>query len=308
MFHAQLAGDALSVLPSDEKRALLVGGTPSSRASVREKLEACRWVVFDAGRGGAAVPATNALPDVIVVDVDRLARRGSAVPPDVGAWAAAEHVPVVLVGPPADPRAVADALDSGAHDYVTMPVSDVELAARLGVARRLKQSVDRLQRVARVDTLTGLYNRRHLNEQLRAAASASARRGHPFAVGIVDLDHFKVVNDRHGHDVGDQVLRSVAKALVSAARAEDVVGRWGGEEFLVVLPTANAREAACAADRLLVVVRSLTTATEAGALRLTASAGVASGAGDDPHRLVLAADAALYRAKAQGRDRVCADQ
>ena len=157
--------------------------------------------------------------------------------------------------------------------------------------------------MSRLDRLTGLYNRRHLEAALERAALASRRTQLPVALLMVDVDHFKWVNDRHGHAAGDAVLREVADRLVAVVRGEDVVGRWGGEEFLVVLPHTSIGLARQQAERLRGAVAALPIAHASGEEPVTVSVGCAAAIPGPIEPLVAAADAALYEAKAAGRNR-----
>ena len=150
------------------------------------------------------------------------------------------------------------------------------------------------------DPLTRLKNRRFLFSQLRSLISGARRHGRPMAVAMVDLDRFKAINDVHGHAVGDQALVAAAEALRRALRAEDVLGRLGGEEFLALLPDTDDEAAARAGERLRAAVERV-----GGPVPLTASVGYAVlEAGEEPDDLVRRADAALYTAKAAGRNAV----
>lgn len=169
---------------------------------------------------------------------------------------------------------------------------------------RLVRSRAKLDVVSRVDSLTGLYNRRHLGEQLRALASGARRHRRHLALLIVDIDHFKRVNDTHGHTAGDAVLRAVAQRLESALREEDVVGRWGGEEFLAILPATTLSGARIAAERLRAGAAQPTPVDGSTSVTPTVSVGCAAGVDDPPDVLIAQADAALYEAKRAGRDRV----
>lgn len=185
------------------------------------------------------------------------------------------------------------------------------------LARRkdeLSTALARLEERASRDELTGLHNRRHLLEMLEAQAERAARHGEPFCVSIVDVDHFKDVNDGHGHDVGDEALRGFAERIRSHLRRMDVVGRagpvntfgrYGGEEFLLLLPYASADSALQCVERLRRAVEAEPFPTSDGALRLTFSAGIAEHhAGEAVATTLKHADEALYRAKTQGRNRV----
>ncbi len=153
---------------------------------------------------------------------------------------------------------------------------------------------------SRVDALTEVANRRALEETLAAEISRAQRFRHELAVVILDLDHFKRTNDTHGHAAGDRLLREVARVLHASARQGDTVARWGGEEFVVVLPETNLEGAVQLAERLRTAIATVSL----GATRTSASAGVAALlAGDDADSLLAAADAALYRAKENGRNR-----
>ena len=154
------------------------------------------------------------------------------------------------------------------------------------------------------DPLTDLANRRRVGGALEAVLTEANRTARPCAVLLLDLDHFKAVNDAYGHGTGDTVLREVARRLAAGLGPGDLLGRWGGEEFIVVLPAADARAARALAERLRT---GLTDAPVLGSLRLTLSAGTAcSRPGDTPAALVARADGALYRAKRSGRNRIVA--
>ncbi|MBL8324847.1 MAG: GGDEF domain-containing protein [Rubrivivax sp.] len=174
--------------------------------------------------------------------------------------------------------------------------------------------VGRLARLSRYDPLTGLLNRRAMDELLaqeeqrvrRLAVPGAARGAARMAVLMIDIDHFKRLNDGHGHAVGDRALLHLAALMASKLRDIDHLARWGGEEFLALLPATSAAEAQALAERLCERVRSLPLATDGGRLTLTASIGVAEWLGphDSLHALIGRADAALYAAKRDGRDRV----
>lgn len=163
-----------------------------------------------------------------------------------------------------------------------------------------------LQELSMQDALTGLKNRRALQEALEREWQRLRRSGQPFAVVVLDLDHFKRVNDQHGHEAGDVVLVHTAEQLRSVARASDVVARAGGEEFVVVMSGVDAEGAQVAAQRLLHRLRETPPPLREVRLVVTASAGVAEARQDDsePGDVLRRADRALYRAKAEGRDRV----
>jgi two-component system, cell cycle response regulator len=211
---------------------------------------------------------------------------------------------------------VVDGLNLGADDYLTKPFRHDELLARLGVGirileleARLGESLAREEALATRDLLTGLLNRRATFERARAEVSRAGREGTRLGLVLVDLDQFQRINEQFGQEAGDQALRRVAEVLQQNLRDFDFVGRWGGEEFLVVLPGASLEQAAQVAER----VRASMAAAHvrrggSDAAELRVSAGVtSSSASPRPvtlDELLQQADAALYRAKAAGRNRV----
>jgi diguanylate cyclase (GGDEF)-like protein len=187
-----------------------------------------------------------------------------------------------------------------------------ELIARVRVAFRSRQLLDLalrrysdLEELAYRDELTELPNRRGTARQVEVLISRSRRHGHQLAVLLVDADRFKHINDDHGHATGDLVLREIAHRLRDRVRREDLVGRWGGEEFLVALPETTPEAAAAVAESLRVAVRDTPMSSQDGPLlHATVSIGVAGWLGEELDELVDRADQALYAAKAAGRDRI----
>jgi two-component system cell cycle response regulator len=162
------------------------------------------------------------------------------------------------------------------------------------------------RRLAMTDALTGLNNRRCASDSLARTCAAAARYGTELSIALMDIDHFKRVNDEHGHETGDHALKFVAKILTRQARTSDVVARWGGEEFLHIMPNTGAAGARIAAERLRMALAAQPLTLEDGTgIRLAASFGVATRAGEEgPVQLLERADQALYRAKERGRNRV----
>jgi len=169
----------------------------------------------------------------------------------------------------------------------------------------LAAAAEALRRITIHDGLTGLHNRSHMQERLEAEVQRALLNGHHFSVALIDLDHFKSINDTHGHPVGDEVLVNFALQGCSVLRETDVIGRWGGEEFLVLMPeTEAANQAQIAMTRLRDKLRSTQVSRAVADLRVRFSCGVATWSSQDTIAQVLErADQALYRAKAKGRDR-----
>jgi diguanylate cyclase (GGDEF)-like protein len=188
--------------------------------------------------------------------------------------------------------------------------SELQLAATLGAqaltAYERALLFARVQELAIADELTGVPNRRHFFELAGRDLSSAQRHGHPLFALMVDIDHFKRVNDSHGHPVGDEVIREVARRLAAELRGTDIVGRYGGEEFAVVLNQTRPDDIGPTAERLRRAVADRPVPTRAGPLQVTVSIGSArlAAADVDVPDLLARADRALYRAKRDGRDRV----
>jgi diguanylate cyclase (GGDEF)-like protein len=251
-------------------------------------------------------------PDVVLVDVELCRDDQQALLAELKGDAEAYRSAIVLLERPGlDLETAVAALRGGAQDFLVEPYSDAELIARVGAAGRTKvlqeelvvQS-ERLEALLFEDALTGLANRRFILTQLAGAVSAGRRHGRALSVAIVDIDHFKRVNDEHGHAAGDAVLAAVAHAMREHIRAEDQLGRLGGEEFLALLPDVDAAAAAAAAEKLRAHIASMTVAHDGSDLAVTISAGWATWEGEAPDELLRRADDALYEAKRAGRDRV----
>ncbi len=210
---------------------------------------------------------------------------------------------------------LAHGLGAGANDFIAKPFKTEELRARLRNGERilalqeeLIRAREEMRRLAMTDPLTGLFNRRAMLQSLRRDEERMRRERRPLGVVMVDLDYFKEINDRHGHLAGDRVLERVASSLEACIRGGDYVGRWGGEEFLLVLPGADAVQCAEVAERCRRLVESQRIRLDDGMLlRVSASFGAASTEGPDriPYLdLINQADEALYWAKEAGRNRV----
>ena len=219
---------------------------------------------------------------------------------------------ILLVTAKSQKRDILEGLQAGADDYLTKPIDAHELRARLRTGRRilelqeeLLQARDRLQYQADHDSMTGIWNHAAILEILQAELARSRREKTSVGIVMADLDHFKKVNDVHGHLAGDAVLRETARRMRSRLRPYDSVGRYGGEEFLIVLPGCELDSAVNQAERLRLALSEEPMDTAEGYIPITASMGVTASCGADSSEidsLLRAADAALYRAKALGRN------
>jgi diguanylate cyclase (GGDEF)-like protein len=195
-------------------------------------------------------------------------------------------------------------LDLGATDYITKPFDAAELRARVRASLRTRRLVGLLAKKAMIDGLTGLWNRTYLDAHMTRAHSAARRSGQPLSCVMADVDRFKSLNDTCGHGFGDDVLRIIAGIFNATCRAEDIVCRYGGEEFTILLPNTSVESAAALAERLRLAIENQTFSHHDEAVQITCSFGVAQLHGPVPPSLVEMADEALYRAKHSGRNRV----
>ena len=223
-------------------------------------------------------------------------------------------LPILLVADDSDRPRVVRGLDLGVNDFIMRPIERNELAARVRTqirrfryAAELRQSVTNTLALAVTDELTGLYNRRYFDRHLSLMLDKAREQERDMAVMLIDMDFFKAVNDTHGHDVGDAVLREFSERLKRNIRGVDLACRFGGEEFVVLMPDTDFRQAQGVAERVRMAVAER--GFEAPGLRpltVTCSVGVALNEHevDTPEMILKRADVALYRAKREGRDRV----
>jgi diguanylate cyclase (GGDEF)-like protein len=282
---------------------------------LRARLEARGYHTTAAEDGEAALQLVEAQPpDLILLDVMMPKVDGIEVARRIRANKALPFIPIIMQTALDSTEQTVEGLDAGADDYITKPINFAVLEARVRTQLRVKSLVVQVQRqaeellrVSRTDALTGLDNRRYLEERLEEAFEHARRLSEPFALLMCDLDKFKSVNDTYGHQAGDAVLKELADVLRAQAREIDRVGRYGGEEFMLLLPGTTLNAAQRLGERVREAVEAHTFSFLGGTLRRTLSAGVAAW----PHprlstvdALVKAADDALYVAKETGRNRV----
>lgn len=284
------------------------------RAVVQAALEAEGYRVMQAEDGTAALELCRQRPpDVVLLDVVMPGLDGYEVLAQLKADPDLSHIPVVFLTGQTSMGNLVAGLRAGAHDYLKKPFAPEELLARVGSAIHVKQLQDQLRdrnaaldQLSRTDALTGLFNRRHLDEEL-TIRHADARRHHePLSLVLLDIDHFKRVNDTHGHSVGDIVLREFAKRLSHKLRIGDIAGRWGGEEFLVILPRTDLGGAVEVAERIRAAIGATPFSAGTAQLAVAVSGGCCEGPGETPVELLHGVDTRLYQAKAAGRDQIAA--
>jgi diguanylate cyclase (GGDEF)-like protein len=272
--------------------------------------------VFFATNGEAALEfcKTN-FPDLILLDVNMPGLNGYEVCRRLKQDERTREIPVIFVTAQSDVSQEEEGLAAGAVDFIAKSASANVMRARVGTLITLKRQSDLLRAMARVDALTGLANRRHFDETLSSEWRRCTRSGNPLSLALIDIDHFKLFNDRYGHQAGDSCLQQVSACLKAGfARSHDLVARYGGEEFVCVMPETPLEGAEAKAQALEKAVRALRIphdkSTVAGGI-VTISLGVAVATptvGDDCAALILCADRSLYMAKDAGRGQVRALQ
>ena len=291
-------------------RALVIDDDRTTHSLVREALvpRIADEIISARLPGDGIRSALDAQPDLILLDVNMPGMDGFKVCQLLKENEGTRDIPILFLTVDTNVVHLARAFDCGASDYIRKPVNEIELQARVRVALRDQRLVRMLKEQARIDALTGLNNRAALDDAIAAAAAAHERTGAPASLLMVDIDHFKGINDSYGHGVGDEVLRAIGQVVRHTCRPYDTPCRFGGDEFAVVFGQVEGDDADAAANRLLAEVHKIEVAAGDGTLRFTVSAGLVTTIDCDemfePADLLKAADAALYSAKAGGRERL----
>ena len=257
----------------------------------------------------------RAAMDLVIVNLDSAEFDGLRVVAALRSDEATRHLPILAVLDTDQRQKLVKAIELGANDILARPIDPLELSARVRTQIRhkrygdlLRDNLDHSFELAVTDQLTGLHNRRFMLQKLGALVARAAMGGEPMALLMVDLDHFKLVNDRFGHDVGDAVLTQFAQHMSTHVRAMDIACRAGGEEFVVLMPNTRLEAAHQIADRLRLYLagEAYDLGEGRGSLAVTVSIGVAAtlGASDQMDAVLKRADLALYEAKAAGRNQV----
>jgi diguanylate cyclase (GGDEF)-like protein len=286
------------------QRVLIIDDSQNIHALVKARLANEPVELHGAFDGVSGLKlAGELLPDLILLDVDMPDPDGFEVCKQLKGLPATMSIPIVFLTGAGSTDEKIRGLELGAVDYITKPFDPAELRARVRAALRTKFLLDLLAKKAMIDGLTGLWNRTYFDQTMAAQLSLARRSGQAVSCILADLDHFKSVNDRFGHLTGDEALRIVAASFLTQCRIEDVVCRYGGEEFAVIVPNTPAEKASVLAERLRNAVQTLALKHRGRPVPITCSFGVADAiCGAD--RIIEVADAALYQAKTQGRNRI----
>ena len=304
------------------QRILVVDDQEDNIDILQARLTAWGFDTTTASDGGQAMASVEANPpDLILLDVMMPVMDGREVARRIKGNPNLPFIPIIMQTALDSTESKVEGLEAGADDYITKPIEFKELEARIRSMlrikrlqealadreRELREANERLTFMSQTDGLTGLHNRRHLEDSLSEMFAHSDRLGEPLTCVMCDLDKFKSVNDTYGHQAGDAVLRQFSDILRAEAREIDKIGRYGGEEFMILLPGTVLDAGVTFAERVRKHVEEHTFTFDGGTLHKTVSCGVAGW----PHprisntdKLVCAADDALYVAKETGRNRV----
>lgn len=255
-------------------------------------------------------------PNLILLDIRMPGISGIETLERLKANEDTQDIPVIMVSANNSDENIVNALDLGAHDFVSKPIEYPILAARIRSALRLSQALidiefanTELERIATTDSLTECYNRRHFFSVAEKEAAKGKRFSRAISVLMIDIDHFKSINDTHGHASGDIALREFARACQLLCRGSDIISRLGGEEFAICCPDTDIHAAGIVAERVRKTCEELDVELEEQSISFTVSIGVTQLRDDDDFDKALnRADALLYKAKRAGRNRVVSDK
>lgn len=301
-------------------KILLVEDDKLQAKTTKEYLEKAGHEIVWVENGRAAIKsAKTASFDLIVLDLILPDLDGNEVCRWLKSNKDTQDIPIIILSARDSTREKVYGLEAGADDYLPKPYDASELKARIYACLRTKILQDELRRknrqleevlsqmetLAMTDQLTGLFNRRFFESVVEKEFSKAIRYNHPTSCLMLDIDHFKKINDECGHHAGDQVLKEISRLMKNCFREADTVARWGGEEFIVLLPETTRENALQVASRLLTSVSAFKFSSFPGSV--TVSIGLASmpkPAVDTSEKLIAASDRALYQAKSRGRNRI----
>jgi two-component system, cell cycle response regulator len=294
------------------QQVLIIDDSPDIHQLLRVRLRPENVDLLHAENGEDGVESAVTLqPDLVLLDVDMPGVTGFDVCQRLKSDPRTSEIPVIFLTAAGEVLAKVQGFDLGAVDYVTKPFEPAELRARVRSALRMKRFQDLLAAKAQLDGLTGLWNRAYFDRRLLDEVQATARYGRTVSLVMLDIDHFKKLNDDFGHPFGDVVLQRVGELLAAALRASDAACRYGGEEFACILTETSLEGALIAGERIRDQLRGLDFVQKGRVVPVTASIGVSSteligvASPSIGGALVESADRALYEAKRSGRDRVC---
>jgi two-component system cell cycle response regulator len=298
-------------------RILVVDDRPTSSERIAGMLGAAHSVDIQGDPNEALFHAAEASYDLVIVSLGLENFDGLRLCSQIRSLDRTRNVPILAIADAENNTRLVRGLEIGVNDYLTRPIDKNELMARVRTQIRKKRYTERLRdnvqmsiEMAITDALTGLYNRRYMESHVGTLVEQATTRGKPLTVLVLDIDYFKSINDSHGHDAGDDVLREFALRIKKSIRGIDLACRYGGEEFVVLMPETDIAVATMVAERLRRRIAGEPFVIQQGArhIDVTISIGIAAlGRNDSAASVLKRADQALYRAKRDGRNRVVPD-
>jgi two-component system cell cycle response regulator len=297
-------------------RILVVDDPPRSAARLVEALAKAHRAEAESDAQLALLRLAERSYDLLVVSLSMVEADGLRLCSQVRSLERTRHLPIIILVEPGEEARLLRGLDMGVNDYLMRPVDRHELMARVRTQIKRKRHSDYLRsrleesvELSIIDPLTGLYNRRYLESHMRTLFGEALRSGRAFSVLLADIDHFKHVNDAHGHDAGDAVLKEFSARLRRNTRSVDLACRLGGEEFMIVMPETDLARAYQVGERLRACVAAQSFQIGDVSIGVTASVGLATleSLQETTEMVFKRADNALYAAKRRGRNRVVAD-
>jgi two-component system cell cycle response regulator len=298
-------------------RILIVDDHPRSAARILETLAKTHDAFVERDPHAALIRLVEGSFDLVIISLSLTSGDGLRLCSQIRSLDRTRHLPIIILVEPGDEARLLRGLDMGINDYLIRPIDRHEMLARVRTQIRrkrhsdfLRSRIDQSVEQSVTDALTGLHNRRYMESHLKTLVPDCLARGRPLSLMIADIDHFKSINDTHGHDAGDAVLKEFAARFRRNTRGIDLACRLGGEEFLVIMPDTDLQRAYQVGERLRACIAAEQFSIGAAAkVKITASVGLAAldQADDTPETLFKRADNALYAAKRRGRNRVVAD-
>jgi two-component system cell cycle response regulator len=298
-------------------RILIVDDHPRSAARILEALAKTHDAFVEREQNAALIRLAEGAFDLVIVSLSLSNADGLRLCSQVRSLDRTRHIPIIILVEPGEDARLLRGLDMGVNDYLIRPIDRNEMLARVRTQIRrkrhsdfLRTRIDKSVEMSVTDALTGLHNRRYMEGHLKTLVADCLTKGRPLSLLVADIDHFKSINDTHGHDVGDLVLKEFAARFRRNTRGIDLACRLGGEEFLVIMPDTDIQRAFQVGERLRAFIAAEPFPITGGTrIRVTASVGLSSleRPDDTPETLFKRADNALYAAKRRGRNRVVAD-
>jgi two-component system cell cycle response regulator len=298
-------------------RILIVEDRPLAHEAISAMLVGEHSTDIEPDPNAALFRAAEGNYDILIISLGLKNFDGLRLCSQVRSLERTRNIPILAVADADDKIRLVRGLEIGVNDYLFHPIDKNELLARVRTQVRKKRYTERLRdnvqmsiEMAITDALTGLYNRRYMETHISSLVEQAASRGKPLTVLVLDIDYFKSINDTHGHDAGDEVLREFALRIRKSIRGIDLACRYGGEEFVVIMPETDLAVATVVAERLRRRIASEPFSVQEGArtVEVTISVGIAAlGGADNAASVIKRADQALYRAKREGRNRVVPD-